>query len=1066
MLQFDISILVRRHPGGASTVSTLEGVDLSAWGLDPELLEEDLVLALTDRLERSHPSLLHRFHAPRGRTGQRIPIDEQLVLAGLDGPEPRELHVDAVLEPDLEHRRVRLPALKASLWLDDSTDPLEAVQTLVTRMLEGVSIPERLRYETAAGAELRTLRIDVEAAPLASFTGEHANLMLLPAPEPPKSEEQKALDKRVPTPMLDRIALEMTGPDAHLSGAFGRDEEVGELLRMLERPGASVVVIGPPTSGKTAVVEEVARRLDTRRGWYLDASRLVTAEAFSDWRQQTLTAVNELGEAEGVWFVGNPLPLIDAGKHVASEMNVAQVLKPYLSSGQLRVLAECSEAAWGKLEARDMGFARLFTPYRLTDPGREASHDILHALAPTLSVPVTAEGVDASLELAERYGRPEAQLGAAAQFLRRLTAEARSLGRPGSLTRRDVLNRFCAETGMPELLVRDDLPLAPDAVRAFFSASLVGQDDAIDHLVDLIAVIKGGMSDLDRPLGSFLFVGPTGVGKTEAAKALARWMFGSGDARAPARLLRFDMSEYSGSDCVVRLLDPTSGLVAAVRRRPFAVVLLDEIEKAHPAVFDLLLQVLGEARLSDSDGHSADFRNTVVLMTSNLGVGTFRRPTGFGGDANAALQDHVLASVASFFRPEFFNRIDRVVPFASLHVDAIGHIATREVALVSGRPGLRQRGVDLAVDEAAVQWLAARGVDPAFGARPLKRAVQDHLVAPLARHLAGSGHRGAVEVDVGAEGLRFRNRAASETTIGLDAIHALMERLAELRWIGGQWASSTRAREAAQEVALVDRLMSSKRFWADQRAATARSTALEPVRAAVVGLASAREGIEAVEDLVHEAWMDQRLDDLDALTVATDEAAAALTDATLTMLGSALPSPDRIRLVFYHPEEDQPGFRRDLVATYLNLAVDEEWSVSSGSGSSTVRWPSDDLTQPKFLKKAFGGRSTTVDLTIEGRHAAVLLMGETGGHVFKHPSTPVKVPVRAILSGGIPEDPPLQRFRRFDPGRKQVQDVSTKLTTTLHTRQERSIRRLIDLRVLVAALGDRLGRRIWKGTRG
>ena len=186
---------------------------------------------------------------------------------------------------------------------------------------------------------------------------------------------------------------------------------------------------------------------------------------------------------------------------------------------------------------------------------------------------------------------------------------------------------FCTETGLPDFLVRDELALPAERVTAAFRQRLVGQEHAVSLMADLVAVIKAGLSDLGRPLGSFLFVGPTGVGKTETAKALAEFLFGS-----EQKLTRFDMSEFSGWDAVHRFLgrqDQEGKLVAAVRRRPFSIVLLDEIEKASASIFDVLLQLLGEARLTDEGGRTADFKNVVVIMTSNLGVDTLKRGLGF-----------------------------------------------------------------------------------------------------------------------------------------------------------------------------------------------------------------------------------------------------------------------------------------------------------------------------------------------------------------------------------------------------------------------------------------------------
>lgn len=1062
-MQFDIAIQIHTHPDGSRTLHAEGPAGLSAWHPEDGPAQEDLELALLDRVERTHPSLLHRFQAPRGLELVRVEVPRGFRVIGEEGVQHRELPVDVLVEPAHgEHLRLRLPAFDASLWIGADEDLEGAVSELVTRLLEGADLATGLTRRDQAGRELIAVSLEAEAPGLAAFTGEHANTVLLPEPAPEKTPDELEEEKRVPTPTLHRLALAWSDEPDVLEGAAGRDDEVAELLRMLERPGAAVVVVGAAVSGKSAVIEEVVKQLEGRQAWFADASRLVNADAMTGWRAQTLSVVSELAEAEGLWLVGDPLALLDAGKHVGSEMNVAQVLKPFLSSGRLRVLGECSEAAWGRLEARDAGFARLFTPWRLPEPPAARTRAILDAIAPDLPVPVEADGVTASLELAQRYGPVSARLGTAAHFLRRLAAEARALGKPGPLGRTDVLRRFCGETGLPELLVRDDLPLDTGAVRSFFTRSLVGQDRAVDHLVDLVAVIKGGMSDLDRPLGSFLFVGPTGVGKTEAAKTLARWLFGGGRHDGPARLLRFDMSEYGGPDCVARLLDPSAGLVAAVRRRPFAVVLLDEIEKAHPAVFDLLLQVLGEARLSDADGVVADFRNTVVLLTSNLGIGTFRRPTGFGTDATAALQDHVLAEVERFFRPELFNRIDKIVPFAALEADAIGRIARREVADVGARPGLRTRGVELQVRPEAVDWIAERGVDPRYGARPLQRAVQTHLTAPLARHLSEHGQVGGVRVAVGKRRLRFENLGSDGVDRDVEALRGLMERLSELRFVAAAWSTCRRAREARHEVELVDRLMTSKRFWRDQEAATARSNAIQPRRDAVQALLEAREALRAVEDLVHEAWQDRDLGDLPDLQAATEEAATTLRDATLSVVGATLPDPDRLSLVFYPPEADEQDFWKRLIVHYLDLVHARGWTVQLDQ----VVWPEPTgAVSPSsdVLKRILRHHRAIKELKVRGRHCATLLKGETGAHRLKHPSTPVSVPIRAVLMGDGSDEVPKRRVRLWDPGRRQVQDTATKLTTTLHAQGHRSLERILELRFLVEALGLEVGTRIWKG---
>ncbi|MCB9675238.1 MAG: ATP-dependent Clp protease ATP-binding subunit [Alphaproteobacteria bacterium] len=1062
-LTFTVSVLVKRHANGTVTARVLGSDDLVAWGPALEDVREDLELALIDRIERSHPSLLHRYQAPRGR--ERVGLAVQRVIelmdvAAVDADRAlREAVIDVLVEPEGEWQNAWIPELDARLWIAEGEALDARVQDHVDKVLKKADTARRLALRPENGMELVELELVVEPAPLVAFTGDHANTMMLPEPRPEEEKEAEEQEKKkVPTPTLDSIGIEVTADKDALVRAHGRETEVADLLRMLEQPGAVVAVVGPDGSGKSALIDQVARELEKRRAWFCDASRLVNAGLFTGWRQQTLDLLGELVEVEGIWMCGEPVDLLDAGKHVGSEMNVAQLIKPFLSNGQVRVLAECSEATWGRLEARDAGFARLFTPYRMVEPPAERVRGILDAVAGDLPVSVAPDGIDAALGLARRYGPAEALLGSACHFLRRLTAEARARGEAGPLGRLAVIRRFCAETGLPELLVRDEVPLEPAAVREAFRARLVGQDPALDHMVDLIAVIKGGMSDLGRPLGSFLFVGPTGVGKTETAKALAEWLFGRAD-----RLLRFDMSEYSGPDCLQRLLDREAGLVAKVRQTPFCVVLLDEIEKAHGAVFDLLLQVLGEARLSDADGRTADFRNAVVLMTSNLGVGSFRRPTGFGSDLAASLQDHVLKEVERFFRPELFNRIDRVVPFASLGADAIAGIAEREVAAVARREGLKGRGVELDLDARVVPWLAARGVDVQYGARPLKRAVGADLVAPLARHLSGTGMPPRIQVRVEGDRLAFANAEAGTKAPKHLQLKTLLERASELRYRVSCWLQTSACRQARHEVRLVERLMSAKRFWADERAARARAEALQPVSEALAALDDARAQIFAAEELAHEAWQHRDASVVHAIEGQLAEVEAQLVEAGYRLAGARHPKPEVGWLRLAGDRE----LLRDLVGDYVMLADERGWKVEiRPTSGAKLEWPASASTSLDAfvhkLRKAVGGDPW--QLRFEGPHAATLLAGEGGGVVRKDPNDPKRVVVEASdVHPSKAMDMHVATARVFDPRNDQLKSNRHGVTTTLHARASRSILALMQLELYVRMHGPERGKRLWKG---
>ena len=281
---------------------------------------------------------------------------------------------------------------------------------------------------------------------------------------------------------------------------------------------------------------------------------------------------------------------------------------------------------------------------------------------------------------------------------------------------------------------------------------LIGQHDAVRAVSDAVRRSRAGIADPDRPTGSFLFLGPTGTGKTELAKSLADFLFD--DERA---IVRIDMSEYSEKHSVARLVGAPPGYVGydeggqlteAVRRRPYSVVLLDEVEKAHPEVFDILLQVLDDGRLTDGQGRTVDFRNTILILTSNLGATYLVDPT---LDAEKK-KDSVLAVVRQSFKPEFLNRLDEVVVFEALSKEALTHIVDLQLALLEKRLAVRRVTID--VTDAAKAWLADTGYDPAYGARPLRRLVQTAIGDPLAKLLIGGqvSDGGAVSIDVAPEG--------------------------------------------------------------------------------------------------------------------------------------------------------------------------------------------------------------------------------------------------------------------------------------------------------------------------
>jgi len=553
------------------------------------------------------------------------------------------------------------------------------------------------------------------------------------------AEALRQLQDQRAQPLLQEAACEMQ-PGSR--PATGLEEAVATLARAAEGSFArSILVVGAEGSGKTALIHQYVRdrgRRNLSAPWETSAAQLIQRlTQDGSWQHALAVLCGELARRDAVLYVGHLAELFEVGQYQGNAVSLGEALREPLARGRLMLLAEATPAELSRIELRSPGFGALFQTVRmpeLPEPAQErVMVEAVSAVAADHGVEVSSEAVAEVIALQRRFSPYSGFPGKSIRFFEELILHAR--GRVATLGRDEAIDAFCAETGMPRRMLDPKLPLELAEVDGFFRRRLFGQDDALDVVVGLLAATKTGLARTGKPIASLLLIGPTGVGKTETAKALAEFMFGD-----PRRMIRFDMSEYADPAAVLRLLgDLGSGegvLIGAVRRQPFSVVLFDELEKAHPSFFDLLLQVLGEGRLTGGDGVTANFCGTFVVMTSNLGAEAMQRaPMGLVSSRDDPRR-HFEHAVQEAFRPELFNRIDHIVPFAALTAAERGPIFEREIGLMRRRDGLLERSAELALQPGVADRLAALPGDPRYGARDVQRTLREQLVLPLAHALA------------------------------------------------------------------------------------------------------------------------------------------------------------------------------------------------------------------------------------------------------------------------------------------------------------------------------------------
>ncbi|MGE5184278.1 MAG: AAA family ATPase [Acidobacteriota bacterium] len=561
-------------------------------------------------------------------------------------------------------------------------------------------------------------------------------------------------DEPDPAPTLEAVAEDWVAlaRASRLPATVGVDPIYDHLAPALDtRKLASLLLVGPRGAGKTALVRRLARGLlergrgkagVRRRLWATSADRIVAGMIYLGmWQQRCLMMIKELAGGSDALYVDR---LADIMAPMSDGASISDLLAPSVIAGEVALVAECDETELVKARQRHPALVDALRIVRIPEATPAQVIALLEPYGQRLAPPVriATDAARRLCELCDAFRRDTAFPGKALAFV-----DYCSLQRKLELSLAELTQTFGAWSGMPVELLAPERALDTAAIARELQKGVIGQDHACLACARVIARLKAGLDDPQRPVGALLFAGPTGVGKTELAKQLARYLFGDAD-----RLVRVDMSELGTPGAIARLVTPSpagTSLADRIRRQPLSVVLFDEIEKADDAAFDLLLGVLGEGRLTDAFGRLVDFRMTLIAMTTNLGAAD-PNPPGFSSDPHAARDPG--GAIRQFFRPELLGRLDAIVPFQPLPRAALERIVDLEFAKLRARPGLVARELKLAITPAARARLAELGHDPRLGARPLRRTIEDLVVARLAERMAREPTWRGVTVQVATSG--------------------------------------------------------------------------------------------------------------------------------------------------------------------------------------------------------------------------------------------------------------------------------------------------------------------------
>ncbi len=585
--------------------------------------------------------------------------------------------------------------------------------------------------------------------------------------EEPKDDGQQetAQESRPEKSFIEDFGFDLTkaAAEGKLDPVVGRDTEIARVIEILgRRKKNNPMLIGEPGVGKSAIVEGIALRiaggsispaLAKKRLISLDIASVVAGTKYrGDFEKRLKSIIKEASSNQDIiLFIDEFHTIVGAGGAQGS-LDAANILKPALARGELQCIGATTMDEFAKIVEKDGALDRRFQKIVVEPTDIQQSITILENLKPNYEsfhkVTYSDESIEACVRLTDRYITDKSLPDKAIDALDEAGSMIRlnlSKGRKGGsvVDAEDIATVVSKMTGIPVNKVAESEGNRIMKMKGRLQSRIIGQDEAIDKVVRAIQRNRAGLKDPNRPIGTFLFFGPTGVGKTQLAKCLAEYLFDSQE-----NIVRIDMSEYMEKFTVSRLVGAPPGYVGYeeggqlsewVRRKPYCVVLLDEIEKAHPDIFNILLQVLDEGRLTDSNGRVVSFRNTIVIMTSNVGsreLDEYGSGVGFatsGKSVSKNRQSVLEKAIRKSFPPEFINRVDERIFFNALAKEDIEKII--DIELKDLRARAEEAGYKLVVTPSAKRFIADAGFDPAFGARPLKRAVMKYVEDPVSEFI-------------------------------------------------------------------------------------------------------------------------------------------------------------------------------------------------------------------------------------------------------------------------------------------------------------------------------------------